>query len=84
MEERQSIVMSDFSDISIIGTDIKCSQDLRAWFKSRLGKGFHFLVPFQQWLHDNPDKTLGEACAAYKNPEMTFEKTVSNWNTLKA
>ena len=97
----------DYSDTTIIGTDIKCSQDLRAYFKVRLGKGFHFLVPFQQWLHDNPDKTLEDACAAYKeisriarqerlpiwsqfkynqfireqfyeDPEMTFEKAVSN------
>ena len=58
--------MNDLCDITIIGTDIKCSQDLRTWFKIRLGKGFHFLVPFQQWLHDNPDKTLGDACAAYR------------------
>lgn len=54
-----------YKDCDIIGPDIKCSQELRAYFKERLGKGFHFLVPFQEWLHANPDKTLADACSVY-------------------
>jgi len=54
-------------DTDIIGPNIKCSQELRAYFKESLGKGFHFLVPFQEWLHSHPDNTLGDACAVYKD-----------------
>ncbi len=57
-----------YKDCDIIGPEIKCSQELRAYFKERLGKWFHFLVPFQGWLHANPDKTLADACCAY--PEI--------------
>ena len=56
-------------DSDIIGPNIICSQKLRAYFKERLGKGFHFLVPFQEWLHANPEKTLADACSVY--PEIS-------------
>lgn len=53
-------------DSDIIGADVVCSQRLREYFKSRVGKGFSFLVPFQEWLRANQDKTLKEACEAWK------------------
>lgn len=59
----------DMQDSDIIGKDRKCSQELREFFKGRLGKGFHFIVPFQDWLHSNPEKTLGDACRVY--PEIS-------------
>lgn len=76
--------MRNYNDTTIIGTDIKCSQDLRVYFKDRLGKGFHFLVPFQQWLHENPDKTLGDACAAYKEiSHRAREERLPIWPQFK-
>lgn len=67
--------MNSFKDSTVIGPDIKCSQELRAYFKDKIGRGFHFLVPFQEWLHSNPGKTLGDACRVYPDIARTARTT---------
>jgi len=73
-----------YNDGDIIGENIKCSQELRAYFKERIGKGFHFLVPFQEWLHSNPEKTLADACAVYKDiARMARSSRLEIWPQFK-
>lgn len=42
-----------------------CSERVRAFFKSVIGKNFAFHTAFQQWLKHNAGKTYREAVAAY-------------------
>ena len=49
----------------IIAPDLVCSQDLRAFFETHLGKGFRFKVEFQNWLHRNAGLTYRDAVEAY-------------------
>ena len=53
-----------YCDGTIFG--LVCSQELRAFFQQHLGKGFHFKVEFQKWLHENAGKTYRDAVEAYK------------------
>ena len=55
----------DLSENTIIEPDIAYSENLRAFFNEKIGKGFSFNVAFQNWLKSNPDKTLGDAVDAY-------------------
>lgn len=50
---------------TLIGDNIVFSENLRSFFKEKIGNGFSFNVPFQKWLKENPDKTIGEAIQAY-------------------
>ncbi len=50
----------------VIEPDIVCSQDLRAFFKQYLGKGFRFKVEFQNWLRQNAGLTFRDAVEAYR------------------
>lgn len=49
----------------IIGTDFVCTQAHRAFYKEHIGKTFTFLVAFQNWLKNNPDKTYRDSIQAY-------------------
>jgi hypothetical protein len=40
----------------IIPKDFTCSQEQREIFKKLCGHKFRFLVPFQEWLHENKGK----------------------------
>lgn len=53
----------------VIPERVVCSQELRAFFRGHLGKGFRFKVEFQQWLHRNAGKTYREAVDYYKTLE---------------
>ena len=57
----------------LIPHGVVCSQDLRAFFQQHIGKGFHFKVEFQKWLHENAGKTYGDAVEAYKTLEHPTE-----------
>ncbi len=64
-----------FSSDSIIGENVVCSEKLREFFRREIGDSFSFGVPFQKWLRANPDKTLGEAVAAYREIKKDKNKT---------
>ena len=49
----------------IIAPNLVCSQDLRAFFQTHLGKDFRFKVEFQNWLHRNAGLTYRDAVEAY-------------------
>lgn len=51
---------------TIITLPITYSENKRAFFEEHLGPTFHFYVPFQRWLKNNPGKTYQEAIEAYK------------------
>lgn len=57
---------SVIGDDAPIGTGFVCSEAVRAYFVSRLGRRFTFKVAFQKWLKDNPEATFSDACSAYK------------------
>ena len=67
-QTKQGVSLDD-----VIPQNIVCSQELRAFFVEHLGKGFHFKVEFQDWLHDNAGKTFGEAVEAYHSIEHPKE-----------
>lgn len=51
---------------TIITLPITCSENKRAFFQQHLGPTFHFYVPFQRWLKNNPGKTYRDAIEAYQ------------------
>lgn len=56
-----------------IPQDVVCSQDLRAFFVTHLGKSFHFKAEFQDWLQNNVGKTFRDAVEAYHSIEHPKE-----------
>lgn len=50
---------------TVIESGITFSEKHRAFFESKIGKGFSFNVPFQNWLKSNAGKTYGDAVEAY-------------------
>jgi len=75
----------DLSENTIIEPDIVYSENLRAFFNEKIGKGFSFNVAFQNWLKSNPGKTLGDAVDAYfiiaKSKKTKKPKSENNSNT---
>lgn len=60
---------------SKIGSPFVCSEKHRAFFKQHIGKKFTFNVRFQRWLRNNPQKTFGDAIAAYREIAKTRKQT---------
>lgn len=52
-------------DDTIITDSYKNTQNVRRYFKSRLGEGFKFNIAFMEWMRANTGKTLADACAAF-------------------
>lgn len=65
----------DFDLDSKLGSNFKCGQDKREFFKKHIGKSFKFNVRFQKWLKANPEKTYGDAIRAYFEIQSSKEKT---------
>ena len=53
-------------DDTVLTDSYKNTQNVRRYFKSRLGEGFKFNIAFMAWMKANAGKTLGEACAEYQ------------------
>jgi len=65
-------VTSDFDwhsaqlhDDTRITDSYKNSQNVRRYFKSRLGDGFKFNIAFMEWMRRNVGRTLRDACNVY-------------------
>ena len=71
----QTDSVSEITLNSKLGENFKCSEDKRAFFEEKIGKGFKFKVKFQKWLKANPDKTYGDAIDAYFEIQNSGEKT---------
>ncbi|MFK7868672.1 MAG: DUF6434 domain-containing protein [Roseobacter sp.] len=52
---------------TVITESYKNSQNVRRFFKSQVGDGFKFNIPFMDWMRQNTGKTLAEAVEAYKS-----------------
>lgn len=75
VKQSQNKSSSEIALDSKLGENFKCSEDKRAFFESKIGKGFKFKVKFQKWLKANPDKTYREAIEAYYEIQNSKEKT---------
>lgn len=62
---------------TLIEPNFVCSEQHRAFFKDKIGKGFSFKVAFQKWLKTNTGKSYAEAIEAYYRivEEKKKEKT---------
>lgn len=73
LAEPKRKVTSDFDwhsapldDATRLTDSYKNSQNVRRYFKSRLGDGFKFNIEFMAWLKANTGKTLADACDEYR------------------
>ena len=55
----------NLTDQTIITDSYKNSQNVRRYFKSRIGEGFKFNIAFMEWMKANVGLTLKDACLAY-------------------
>ena len=53
-------------DATVLTDSYRNSQNVRRYFKSRVGEGFKFNIEFMAWLKANTGRTLGEACEEYR------------------
>lgn len=62
------------SDDTVIDAGYRNTQNVRRYFKSRLGNDFRMTRPFMAWMKNNAGETLETACAqwhAMKNGTAT-------------
>ena len=74
-KQNSSSSSSEITLDSRLGENFKCSEDKRAFFENKIGKGFKFKVKFQKWLKSNPEKTYRDAIDAYFEIQNSNEKT---------
>lgn len=71
-------------DSTVITDSYRNSQNVRRYFKSRLGTRFTFNIAFMEWMRANTGKTLGDACKVYpslaKVPGKTTIKDHNQFN----
>ncbi|MEL7460968.1 MAG: DUF6434 domain-containing protein [Pseudomonadota bacterium] len=53
-------------DGTVLTDSYKNTQNVRRYFKARLGDGFKFNIEFMAWLKGNTGRTLAEACDEYR------------------
>ena len=53
-------------DSTVLTDSYKNTQNVRRYFKSRLGAGFKFNIEFMAWLKAHAGATLGDACEEYR------------------
>ncbi|MEO0749998.1 MAG: DUF6434 domain-containing protein [Pseudomonadota bacterium] len=53
-------------DATVIDEGYRNTQNVRRYFKSRLGDDFSMNRPFMAWMKDNPGQTLGTACDVWR------------------
>ena len=57
---------ADLDDTTPLTDSYRNTQNVRRYFKSRLGNKFSFNIEFMAWLKANTGKTLADACAEYR------------------
>ena len=81
-------VYTEITEDTLIEPNFVCSEVHRAFFQSRIGSGFTFLVPFQKWLKTNTGKTYQQAIEAYfqiqqdKKKGRTAKIPANHWRML--
>jgi len=53
--------VADLNINTVIGTDFKCTQIHREFFKQVAGNSFHFSTAIQKFFKENPTKTFQDA-----------------------
>ena len=64
-ERKTTANIGTLTEDTVIEPNIVCSEKHRAFFSEKIGKGFSFNVPFQEWLKANAGKTYGDAIRTY-------------------
>jgi hypothetical protein len=59
-KQKKNSVKVPITSQSTIPNNIKCDENLRAFFKKEISDNFRFTVPFMDFLKDNHGKTLEE------------------------
>ncbi|MEO0487153.1 MAG: DUF6434 domain-containing protein [Pseudomonadota bacterium] len=54
------------ADETVLTLSYRNTQNVRRYFKARLGDGFAFNIEFMAWLKANSGKTLADACVEYR------------------
>ena len=54
------------NDDTVIDTGYKNTQNVRRYFKSRLGADFKMNRAFMAWMKNNPGESLARACEVWK------------------
>ena len=78
---RGKIREGDIFETSIIEVNFVCSEKHRKFFRTAIGSGFSFCVPFQAWLKENAGKTYQDAIIAYISIQDEMKKRKSEGKT---
>ena len=62
-------------DETRITDSYKNNQNVRRYFKSRLGDGFKFNIAYMEWMKANVGSSLKEACVAYQTMKSAVAPT---------
>ncbi|WP_306114692.1 MULTISPECIES: DUF6434 domain-containing protein [unclassified Roseovarius] len=54
-------------DDTVIDRDYRNTQNVRRYFRSRIGEDFSMNRPFMAWLKESQGKTLGTACQVWRD-----------------
>lgn len=67
----------DFSMETRAPRGFRCTQEVRAFFVTHLGKGFHFTVPLQTFIKDHPGVTFREIAREWERQQAA--KKAGEW-----
>ncbi|HDR6258643.1 TPA: hypothetical protein QCX17_002149 [Bacillus cereus] len=85
---KASLSYKDLSLQTIITNNHRCSEDVRAFFKEKIGTNFSFTVALQKFFKENVGKTYEDAIAFWheenerKKTLHTKQLSVHNLNTI--
>ena len=54
-------------DDTVIDRDYRNTQNVRRYFRSRIGDDFSMSRPFMAWLKESQGETLGTACQVWRD-----------------
>ncbi|HDR6314323.1 TPA: SAP domain-containing protein [Bacillus thuringiensis] len=82
MVSKASLSYKDLSLQTIITNNHRCSEDVRAFFKEKIGANFRFTVALQKFFKENVGKTYEEALTFWyeeneRKKDPTYKTTIS-------
>ncbi|EOO15638.1 DUF6434 domain-containing protein [Bacillus cereus] len=80
---KTSLSYKDLSLQTIITENHRCSEDVRAFFKEKIGANFRFTVALQKFFKENVGKTYEDAIAFWyeeneRKKDPTYKTTISS------
>ncbi|HDR7913001.1 TPA: SAP domain-containing protein [Bacillus wiedmannii] len=81
-ESKASLSYKDLSLQTIITKNHRCSEDIRAFFKEKIGANFRFTVALQKFFKENVGKTYEDAITFWyeeneRKKDPTYKTTIS-------